>query len=67
MVGEVAQWMAEGREFPIEHRDHTRLGRMHDHIVHAEITMHERGFVWARNIRGQPGVQPIHVGDFFGF
>ena len=39
----VGERMPEGREFPIEHADDARFGRMHDQIAEAEIAVRDRG------------------------
>ena len=65
MVGEIAEWMPECRQFPIENCDHPRFGRVHDHVVHAVVAVHQRSFVVPRHIGGQPSIQAIHVGNGF--
>ena len=59
--------MAEGRELPVEHRDHLRglLGK--DHIVHAQVAVHQScEVVVCRECLGQPLNQPLHGGDRVG-
>ena len=67
MVGEIGQRIAERRELPIEHGgDFRRIGR-DNHIVEPVIAVHEARRFTRRQMRRQPGDQPLHVLDACGF
>src|SRR6202011_4373315 len=58
---EISKRMTQRRKFPIEHGQDARLCGMKDHVVAAEVTMHDRGYITGRDMRRQPLDQSIHV------
>ena len=66
MIGEVGQRIAQRAEFPVQHRDHFRLGRMQHHIVEAIVAMHDRGLVARRDVLRQPFDQLFHLRNVLG-
>ncbi len=64
---QIAQRMPERREFPVEHRDHARLDRMKDQILHAVVAVRDRGLIRRGNVAVQPFDQPIHFGNLVDF
>ena len=67
MIGEIAQRMAERRQFPIEHGQHFGLVGMQHHIVQSEIAMHNRIGIIIGNIARQPVDQLVHRVDALRF
>jgi hypothetical protein len=62
IVGEVRARVAEGRQLPVQHRQHARLGRVEDQIVDAKVAMDDAGdVVIGGDIGHQPGDQAVHV------
>ena len=60
--------MAERRQFPIEHGEQARLGRMENHIVEPVVAVDDRhAAVVSRRIAGEPGDEIVHRGNRLGF
>ena len=66
VIGEVRQRVADGREFPVQHRDDARLGGVDDAIVEPEVAMDDGGARIRRAGAGQPGDELVHLGDRLG-
>ena len=63
MIGEIRQRIAERRELPIEHGgDLRRVGR-EDDVVEPVVAVHHARRLARRQMRRQPGDQPLHVLD----
>ena len=54
VVGEVGQRIAQGRQFPVEHRQHARLDRMKYQVVDPEVTVNDAAFGVNRYMVRQP-------------
>jgi hypothetical protein len=52
--------MAQGRQFPVEHGQDARLGRVENHVVEPEVAMHDGRVFAGRNVVRQPGDQLVH-------
>jgi len=62
VVREVGQWIADGRQLPVEHRQHlVGLGVEHE-VVEAEVAVHQRRAAVARHRGAQPRHQLLHGG-----
>src|SRR5262249_60298417 len=63
VIGKVGQRIAQGREFPVEDREHAwgTLGQYG--VVEAEIAMNEPYRSGRRRMLWQPDDQPVHVVD----
>ena len=66
VIGEVRERMTECRQLPIEHSDDLRLARVKDHVVEAEVAMHDPRLVVGGHVLGQPGDEAIHGVDVLG-
>jgi hypothetical protein len=63
MVSEVGEGMAEGRQFPVEHGKHARLGQVEDHVVAAIVAVDDARFgirTGRRDVARKPFDQPVH-------
>ena len=58
--GEIGERVAGCREFPIEHADHPRLGRVEDQIVDAVVAVDDARRAFRRQVARQPLDQPVH-------
>jgi hypothetical protein len=65
-IAEVGQRIAQGRQLPVQHRHHARLGGVQDHVVQAIVAMDDRGDVVGRAAGRQELDQPVHVLDRAG-
>lgn len=68
-AGQVREWVAKCREFPVEHGYDTEFGFVENHIVNPEITVHDAGrliLFLAWNVARKPLDQSIHACDWFG-
>ena len=63
-VGEIRERVADGRKLPVEHGGDAGLMPRIEHVMGAIVTVHHRGFVSRRQVRLEPGDQPIHIGVF---
>ena len=65
VVAEIGQWMTQGRQLPIEHREHARLGGVKDQVIQPVVAMHDGGFAFVPrtggNVCGQPFDEAIHL------
>lgn len=52
--------MAKRRQFPVEHRDDARLGRMDDRVADAIVAMNDCCLIARRQVCREPGDQAIH-------
>src|SRR3546814_665801 len=67
MVGEVAERIAQGRQFPVYDSRHPRLGRVNEQIVEGIVAMNDRGALLRGGHRiRQPGDKPVHFGNVAG-
>ena len=67
VVAEVSQGVANGGEFPIEHRQHTRLTCVEHEVVQPIVAMHDADFAFIACARwhvvGQPCHQLVHLSN----
>ena len=55
---EIEQWIADGRQFPIQHGSNARhIARCPHHIADPAIIVNQRGPAFGRTMRLQPGEQ----------
>ena len=64
---EIGQRIADGGQFPIQHRGQARFGGMDDHIAQFEIAMDDGGSPVRRHTPRQFADQCFHIRDGFGF
>jgi hypothetical protein len=60
-IAEVGQRIADGRQLPIEHRHHPRLGRVQQHVAQSIVAVGDaRRRIVCRQVLGQPRRQLVH-------
>ena len=54
--------MAERRQFPVEHADHPRFGRVEHQVGDAEVAVAQRQRLAVGHALGEPGDDPVEIG-----
>ncbi len=65
-IGEVGHGIAKRRQFPVEHSEHPRLGRVEDHVVETIVAVHDRDALLRRNGFRQPFGELLEFRDMLG-
>ena len=65
VIGEIGERIAEGRELPVEHREHAGLSAQ-DHVVEPVVAMHEPHRPAGGRCARQPFDQALHLVDLLG-